>query len=61
MTHTDGFIPIEAPKVLYLLSQVPNIQFWRLDNWPQLFHRCGCCDAQKVGAYQMIGHDEARQ
>ena len=61
MTHLDGFIPIDPADVLYLLDNVPDTQFWRLADWPQLFKRCSCCDVQKVGAYQMISNDEARQ
>jgi hypothetical protein len=58
--HTDGFIAVDAPDVLYLLTHGPDIQFWRLTNWPQLFYNCGCCKAQKIGTYQMISADEAR-
>ena len=61
MSHTDGFIPAWPSDVLYLLERVPDTQFWRLADWPQLFRRCGCCEARKVGSYQMISTDEARQ
>jgi len=59
MPHTDGFIAIDPADVLYLLKHVPDVQFWQLGDWPQLFHRCSCCDVQKVGAYQMINREQA--
>ena len=59
--HTDGFIPIWPGDVLYLLEHGPVVQFWRLSDWPQLFKRCSCCDAQKVGTYKMIDSETARQ
>lgn len=59
--HTDGFIGIWPADVLYLLKHVGTVQFYRLADWPQLFHRCSCCKAEHLDAYREINDDDARQ
>jgi len=58
--HNDGFIGWLPHEVIKLLTLNPPPQFYRLDNWQELFTRCVCHDVQKVGAYQMIDNETAR-